>query len=371
MRRFRSLAVELESGTPVERQLERTLAEVSRLIVARETREEVLAQLEGFLDGASPLVEMLVATLAGGVPSERASRIVNRLLDSPDPIVVAWAGQASKLLPTDESVPEIADREERLKAAQPRRRVAGFNTKEYDFFWRELLWDVTYDYFHSMPFADGFRDRYPEKYQPAPGFHLTQEQWLYVYSFTHDLRDERARKKVIEALERTHSMEARCALFELASWGNQIEPWPDMVGFYSRAALDVSEAAELRRQCIEKLGRSESTEYLEVLRRALLTELYRPGANPDVAREALYGLARRDSSPSGDSSLDEAVIRYVWLVATDAQFEKVIGLEDALDTAARLRGAHLKTALAELAARVEAEHPARARRIREFAAGWK
>lgn len=142
-----------------------------------------------------------------------------------------------------------------------------------------------------------------------------------------------------------------------------------MVGFYKRAALDVSEAGRIRSDSLHALGKSSTGEYLEVVRRAFLTEVYRPGGNPEVTREALYGLARRDTNPlEQDSSLDEAIVRYVELAATDADFDKVIGLPDALDTAGRLRGASLKTALEELAARVERDHPSSARHIREFTA---
>lgn len=322
---LRQAVLEFEGGQPNEAELCGLLALIHELLVTRESRGAVLHNLTHMAKHNSILMRMLVAALLGGLEDARATGLMQTLLDTRNPKVVAWAARSVTMRKVDDRKPEITDKNQRLEAHLSNARPGGFNMKDYEFFWDRCLWGICSDYQRSLPFAKTFLERERSRVGMQVGM-VDSQTALFSSWFTHELLDAAVRSRVIETLNSSTDKEDRLALFNVVAYKRDGKPWPDLVEWYKFAAMDIAEQPLIRYDVLSSMRSAQNEQFGVVFRQALEVEMSRHNPHPSVAREALRGIVGTDrDAVENDPVLQELVARYIRSVIKNDEYRDQLG----------------------------------------------
>jgi len=321
VRRLSALVKDFENGKDCEVELAGCLIELHGGLLCIETRAVLLEKLEALVGQATPLSDMLVASLLGGLSGAKAAELRARLLVSTSARVVAWAAHVLTMLELDESTPRFFDKNERMRAYLAREPAAGFNLKDYEFFWLRTIWDICSQFHSSMKCAHDFLARF-RRGQPASTFSLVPEDLaLYSSAYEHELKDAATRSVLLGTLGKTRDPEDRVAVYKVLSYRLNGEPWPDIVDFCRAATTDVDEDPLIRYSAIGRLAIGATSDLTPLFRDAFLMEVKRSGGHLGVARSALSAMVRADSQIfSTDPTLSLVLTEYAGRLAKDVEY---------------------------------------------------
>jgi len=281
--RFKKQLALFEKEQPNEQQLIESLIQIHSLLISDSTRKDALERLTADLSNNRGLKTMLIASLLGGFTGSDVQGKLHKLLESDDPKVLAWVGTCYTLRDVDTRPPTILDRLKRLRSFHQGGDVLGFILKDYEFFWQELLWDITRMY-PSFGFSRGFQERYDQQQPAIQVGTMSEAGRMYTSSYHHELADLSARKRLVDALHQSLSTEDRVPLFNVLLYRSVKEPWPDMESFCRLAARNPQEDMIIRYDSLGVLSKAESPAYLSVFRDVLQIEVVRHEGDPAIAR---------------------------------------------------------------------------------------